>query len=277
MLRLGFNEATCKERSSVEQDIVLCGKAGYQAFEPRLDMLKVFFRTHTIEDLKTLLAEAHLDPFALNSIEDIDFRTPEQWEELKELFLFACDTASKIGAPYLVVVPAHTPEWNVHTEREVTEECVRVLNELADLAEPYGVRLAFEPIGDRHWSCNSLRHATEIIQAVDRESVGLVVDCINFYMHDKCADLASITKIPAGKLFVFHINDCEDIPLGELDHCHRIMPGKGRIPVGDICRAVQEAGYHGPACLELFRPEYWAMDPADVIELGAACCAPYLV
>ena len=276
MLTLGFNEATCKENSDVERDIVLCGKSGYQAIELRLDMLKAYFQKHTIEDLKALLNENHLKPYALNSIEDINFRTPEEWAELKELFLFACDTASRIGNPYLVVVPTMTPDYQTRTEKEVTADSIRVLNELADLARPYGVKLAFEPIGDRRWCCNSLRHAIEIIQAVDRDDVGLVVDCINFYMHDKCADLASIGRIPEGKLFVFHINDCEDRPFGELDHCHRIMPGLGCIPVADISRAVQAAGYTGPACLELFRPEYWQMDPADVIELGAKSCAKYL-
>lgn len=72
-----------------------------------------------------------------------------------------------------------------------------------------------------------------------------MVDCINFYMHDKCADLASISRIPAGKLFVYHLNDCEDLPFGVLDHCHRIMPGQGCIPIADISRAVQDAGYSG--------------------------------
>lgn len=61
-----------------------------------------------------------------------------------------------------------------------------------------------------------------------------------------------------------------------LDHCHRIMPGQGCIPIADISRAVQDAGYSGPACLELFRPEYWEMEVEEVFELGAICSAPYL-
>lgn len=276
MLQLGFNEATCKENSCVSQDIRLCGKYGYQAIELRLDMLKKYFEVHTVEDLKRLLDEHGVRPFALNSIENINFRTHEEWTELLELFTFACETAQAIGNPYLVVVPTMTDTYQTRSEREVTADSVDVLNRLADIAEPYGVKLAFEPIGDRRWCCNSLRHAIEIIRAVDRDSVGLVVDCINFYMHDKCADLASIGKIPAGKLFVYHLNDCEDRPFGELDHCHRIMPGQGCIPIGDISRAVQDAGYSGPACLELFRPEYWEMEVEEVFELGAFCSVPYL-
>lgn len=276
ILKLCFNEATCKQNSSVERDLELCEKYGYDYIELRLDMLKEYFKTHTIDDLKAFFAKSRLKPFAFNSIEDINFNTPAQWEKLVQLFTFGCEVAQAIGNPYMIVVPTMGPDMDRKTEQEVFEDSVKVLNQLADIAEPYGVCCSFEPIGDRRWCCNSLRQAWEIVQAVNRDSVGLTVDCINFYMHDKCADLEYIRKIPKEKLFVYHINDCEDLPLRVLDHCHRIMPGKGCIPVAEISKAVMDTGYGGPVCLELFRPEYWNMDAEEVIKMGAACCAPYL-
>ncbi len=277
MLKLGYNEATCKENSSVVQDLMLCEKHGYDFIELRLDMLKEYFSTHTMVDLKDFFAKSHLKPFALNSIEDINFNTPEQWNTLEELFVFGCTVAQNIGNPYIIVVPTMGPDMCKKSEKEVFEDSVAVLNRLADIAEPYGVKLSFEPIGDPRWCCRSLRQAWEIVQAVDRDSVGLTVDCINFYMHDKCADLEMIRKIPKEKLFVYHVNDCEDLPFGLLDHCHRIMPGEGCIPISDISKAVMDVGYDGPACLELFRPEYWQMDAEDVIAMGAAKCKPFLI
>lgn len=275
-LKLGYNEATCKAQSSVELDLRLCEQYGYDYIELRLDMLKDYFKTHTVEDLKAFFAASHLKPFALNSIENINFCTPEAWAELVDLFTFACETAAAIGNPYIIVVPTMTTEVCTLNEQVVFEDSVRVLNQLADMAEPYGVKLSFEPIGDRRWCCNSVRQALEIVRAVNRPSVGLTVDCINVYMHDKCADVDYIRQIPPDKLFVFHINDCENLPLGVLDHCHRLMPGKGAIPVQAVADAVKAVGYDGPACLELFRPEYWAMDAEDVIRMGAACCRPFL-
>ena len=123
---------------------------------------------------------------------------------------------------------------------------------------------------------NSVRQALEIVNAVNRDSVGLTVDCINIYLHDKYADVDFIRKIPKEKLFVLHINDCEDLPLGILDHCHRLMPGLGAIPVQEVAAAVQAVGYDGPACLELFRPEYWRMPAEDVIRMGAETTRPFL-
>ena len=249
MLKLGYNEATCKENSCVEKDLDLCEKYGYDYIELRLDMLKEYFKTHTIEDLKAFFAKSHLKPFAFNSIENINFCTPEEWKALVELFTFGCEVAQQIGNPYIIVVPTVTNEICTKNEQEVFEDSVKVLNELADIAEPYGVKLSFEPIGDRRWCCNSVRQALEIVQAVNRDSVGLTVDCINVYLHDKCADVDFIRKVPKDKLFVFHINDCEDLPLGILDHCHRLMPGLGAIPVQAVADTVKAVGYDGPACL----------------------------
>ena len=65
MLKLGYNEATCKENSSVEKDLILCEKYGYDYIELRLDMLKEYFKTHTIDGLRlslkhTILSLLHL-------------------------------------------------------------------------------------------------------------------------------------------------------------------------------------------------------------------------
>lgn len=276
MLKLGYNEATCKENSDVARDLELCEQYGYDFIELRLDMLQEYFKTHTIDDLKAFFAKSRLKPFAFNSIENINFCTPAEWDALVELFTFGCKTAQAIGNPYIIVVPTVTAEHCTKNEKEIFDDSVRVLNQLADLAEPYGVKLPFEPIGDRRWCVNSVRQALEIVQAVNRDSVGLTVDCINVYLHDKCADVDYIRRIPKDKLFVFHMNDCEDLPLGILDHCHRIMPGKGAIPIADVADAVRAAGYDGPACLELFRPEYWEMSADAVIKMGAECTRPYL-
>ena len=275
-MRLGYNQATCMGNSSLEQDLLLCEKYGYDDIELRIDMLQDYFKTHTVETLKTFFAGSPVSPASINAIDFINFTTPAQWEDIRQQVLFSCHVAQEIGCRYLVVCPSKSDTYFTKTEKEVFDDTVSVLHRLADLAEPYGVSIAFEPVGDRRWCCNSLRLATEIIQAVGRDCVGLTVDCINFYMHDKCADMVSIRNIPHGKLFLYHINDCEDLPFGVLDHCHRIMPGKGCIPIAEITRAVQSTGYGGPACLELFRPEYWRMEAEAVFRLGAECTRPYL-
>lgn len=78
---------------------------------------------------------------------------------------------------------------------------------------------------------------------INRSNVGLVVDCINFYLNDKCADIEYLKKIPLNKIFVFHINVCENLPLGVLDHCHRFFPGDGCILIKEITYIFKEKEY----------------------------------
>lgn len=275
-MKLGFNEATCMKKSDVETDLKFCEKYGYDYIELRLDMLKTYLKHNTIDDLKNFFKTSHLKPFALNSIENINFCSKRQWNELIDLFVFGCKVASQIGNPYMVVVPTVGKNVSDKNEQEVFIDSINVLNKLADIAKPYGLKLAFEPIGNRRWVCNSIRQAYEIISTINRGDVGLVIDCINFYLNDKCADIEYLRKIPLDKIFVFHINDCENLPLGILDHCHRNFPGDGCIPIKEITDILKEKGYDKTASLELFRPEYWNMEPEDVIRIGAEKTRVYL-
>ncbi len=275
-MKLGYNQATCMEKSDLENDLKLCEEHGYDYIELRIDMLEEYFEKHSIGELQELFRYSPVRPFSINAIDFINFNTSEQWETIRKQIIFSCETAQAIGCPYLIVCPGKSDNYFTGTEKQIFDDTVEVLNRYADIAEPYGVSIAFEPVGDRRWYCNSLRLATEIVNAVDRFSVGLTVDCTNFYMHDKCADILSIYRIPKGKLFIYHINDCEELPFGELEQSDRIMPGKGCIPVAAITEAVRATGYNGPACIELFRPAYWQMDPEEVFELGAVCTRPYL-
>lgn len=93
-------------------------------------------KTHTTDNLKAFFAKSHIKPFAFNSIENINFCTPEEWEKLVELFTFGCKVAQQIGNPYIIVVPTVTNEICTKNEKEIFDDSVKVLNELADIAEP---------------------------------------------------------------------------------------------------------------------------------------------
>ncbi|HWQ80430.1 MAG TPA: sugar phosphate isomerase/epimerase family protein [Anaerovoracaceae bacterium] len=268
-MKLGFNEATCMKRSSVEQDLALCEKYGYEYIELRLDMLKDYFTRHTVEDLRSFFASSRIKPYAFNSIEDINFCGSGQWRELLDLFRFGCETAQAVENPYLIVVPTMGDDIHMKSRREVFDDSVEVLTKLADIARPYGVKLAFEPIGDKRWCVRSLDQALEIVNAVNRPDVGLALDSINLFLYNRLENIDTIDAVPLEKLFVYHIDDCENLPLGVLDHCHRLFPGEGIIPLGEISKKLHTKGYNEICSVELFRPEYWEMNPEDVIRTAA--------
>jgi 2-keto-myo-inositol isomerase len=269
MMKLGFNEATCMKHSSVDQDLCLCEKYGYEYIELRLDMLKKYLKKNTIKDLEAFFISHHIKPYAFNSIENINFCTKAQWGDLIKLFIFGCETAQAIDNPYIIVVPTMGDDMYLKTKKEVFDDSVGVLNMLADIAKPYGVKLAFEPIGDKRWCVRSLDQALEIVQTVNRDDVGLVLDSINLFLYNRLENIDTIDDVPLEKIFVYHIDDCEDLPLGILDHCHRLYPGDGVIPLDAITKKLQAKGYNEICSVELFRPEYWELEPEVVIRTAA--------
>lgn len=268
-MKLGFNEATCMKRSAVEQDLMLCEKYGYDYIELRLDMLADYFTRNTVKDLQSFFASSRIKPYAFNSIEDINFCDSGQWQKLLDLFRFGCETAQAIGNPYIIVVPTMGDDMHLKSQKEIFDDSTEALAKLADIAKPYGVKLAFEPIGDRRWCVRGLDQALEIVQAVNRPDVGLALDSINLFLYNRLENIDTIDAVPLEKLFVYHIDDCEDLPLGVLDHCHRLFPGEGVIPLGRISEKLHQKGYDEICSVELFRPEYWDMDPEDVIRTAA--------
>ncbi|MGM0216649.1 sugar phosphate isomerase/epimerase family protein [Enterococcus sp. AZ109] len=273
---LGFNEATCMNNSTLENDLALCEKYNYDYIEIRLDMLADYLQTHSLQDLKEFFEKSHLKPFGFNSIEDINFCTPIEWKNRLDLIKFACEASEVIGAKTLVVVPTMGAEMKNKSKSEIFDDSVKVLRTLSDFVEPYGMRLAFEPIGDKRWAVGSLQEALDIVEAVDRENVGLALDSFNLYLHNKLKDIDTIDKLPLEKIFLYHIDDCEDLPLGIVDHYHRLFPGDGVIPVAELSKKLKAKGYEGICSLELFNPAYYAMKADDVVRIGAEKSQPYL-
>jgi 2-keto-myo-inositol isomerase len=79
-----------------------------------------------------------------------------------------------------------------------------------------------------------------------------------------------IDAIDPKRLFIFHINDAEDLPSAQLTDAHRLLPGLGILPLKEIIEAFRRIGYDGVASVEIFRPEYWERDPFELARQAKA-------
>ena len=264
-MKIALNGATTMHADLVT-DIKAASAAGYDLLEIWSAKLYKFLETSTAADLKGLLIEHDLEPYSINSIEHITFRTPEDYAGIKA----ECETLSKvageIGCPYIVVVPGKLPDGA--TKGNVVEESVRVLNELADISEPHGVSLAFEFLGQTDCSVQTLDLCNEIVEAADRPSVGNVIDTFHFYAGN--STLGAIDSMKPEKLFIFHINDAEPRPREQLTDANRLYPGTGILPIKEIKEHFDKIGYDRMVSVEIFRPEYWAQDPYEVARKAKA-------
>jgi 2-keto-myo-inositol isomerase len=281
-MRLAYHGATSM-KADLATDVRASAAAGFSALEVWAAKLDAFLATHSLAELRTMFDTSGVKPTAINSIEFIGFRGPG-FAAIRERCKRLCESAEAVGCGSLVVVPSPTPTPEGGSVLElffpwprVVEEYVRVLRELADIARPHGVRLAFEFLGFSWCSVRTPRAAWEIVRAVDRPNVGINFDCCHFFGGG--AELREIDGLDPAGIVTFHLNDMEDVCKEAITDDKRLLPGEGVIPLGAICHRMKAIGYDGVCAVELFRPEYWAWDPMELAkrakESAIDVLAPY--
>ena len=258
-MKIALNGATTMH-ADLETDIKAAGEAGFDLLEIWAAKLREFLKTKTTTDLKQLLDESNLEPYSINSIEHITFRDADDYEQIKLETEELSKIAGEIGCPYVVVVPGKLPE-NA-TEAEIIDESVKVLNELGYIAEKHNVSLAFEFLGQTDCSVQTLDLCNKIVEKVNRKNIGNVLDTFHFYAGNSTFE--AIDSMKPDKLFIFHINDAENLPKKELTDAHRLYPGEGILPIKEIKAHFDKIGYDRMVSIEIFRPEYWNENPFEV-------------
>jgi 2-keto-myo-inositol isomerase len=271
-MKLALNGATTM-KADLATDVRAAAAAGFDYLEIWAAKLREFLKEHSAADLKTLFDEGGVKPLSINSIEHVTFRDAASYAQIRteceELSLIA----AAIGCPYIVVVPGKLPPGL--SSYEVIEESVRVLRELASIGEKHGVSLAFEFLGQKDCSVQTLELANEIVVNVNRRNIGLVIDSFHFFAGG--STIRTIDSLDPKRLFIFHINDAEDLPSAQLTDAHRLLPGLGILPLSEIIEAFGRIGYDGVASVEIFRPEYWERDPFELAREAKAAVESVLL
>ena len=261
---LGLNGATTM-KADLETDIEVARQAGFPLLEIWGGKLRHYLQKHSSAELAERLKAANVKALSINSVERATFAGPE-WEKVERTCRDFAAVAGEIECEYLVMVPGKRPPGA--TDSEVKDETISVLEAFADIGAAHDVKIALEFLGFPWCSVRTLERAWEIVAEVDRPDVGLVID--TFHFHIGGSSLAALRRIESSKLFILHINDCEDRPVAQLQDAHRLLPGEGILPVRRIADELKAIGYDRVASIEIFRPEYWERDP---FELAAAAKA----
>jgi 2-keto-myo-inositol isomerase len=270
-MKLALNGATTM-RADLASDIRAASAAGFDCLEIWASKLRDFLKSNSTADLKSLFDEHGIEPYSINSIEHVTFRNAEAHARLLEECEELCRIASEINCPYVVIVPSPLPEDK--SQPDVMEESVRVLEELGRISEAHNVALAFEFLGQPGCSVQTLAQASEIVGQLKRSNVGLVIDSFHFYAGG--STIESIDALDARQLFIFHINDAEDLPREQLEDRHRLLPGLGILPLKEITDALRRINYDRVTSVEIFRPEYWERDPSELAREARAAVSRVL-
>ncbi|MFF3201706.1 bifunctional sugar phosphate isomerase/epimerase/4-hydroxyphenylpyruvate dioxygenase family protein [Streptomyces sp. NPDC002962] len=128
------------------------------------------------------------------------------------------------------------------------------LSELADLAQDFGIRVAYEALAwGRHVS--TFDHAWRIVEAAGHPALGTCLD--SFHILSRTSDpkdLEGIEDIPGEKIFFLQLADAPLLGMDVLQWSrhHRCFPGQGGFDVAGLVKHVLRTGYEGPLSLEVF-------------------------
>lgn len=263
---LAFNGSTT-QKAKLETDIEAAAAVGFKALEiwvAKLDQyLLDWWHVPAAEQLRETFAQHNVRPVSVNSVEGINFRG-DQFDLVKRRCRLLAETMKVLGCPYLVVAPGMAPRGA--RSDETRKETVKALRALTDTVAPYGVSLAFEPQGF-HWSSvRTLGAAWDIVQEVNRNEVGLVLDAVHFHLSD--SPLSDIDRLDPARVFLLQLDDVEGMDKDLVGDAHRVMPGNGVVPLSDILRKLKAIGFDGICSLELNRPALWERDPVEVAREG---------
>ena len=261
-MKLALNGATTM-RACLETDFAAAKAAGFDYVEIWAAKLRTYLHHRTAKELKNLIDETGVPSLSINSIEHVTFRDAHAYESIKAECEELSHVAARIGCPFIVVVPGKLPTEGA-SRAEVIAESVRVLRELCDIAARHDVALAFEFLGQTDCSVQTLDLAHEIVRTTDRPNLGLVIDSFHFYAGGSTIEM--IEAVDPKLIYVFHINDAENLPREQLLDKHRLLPGLGILPLREMITAFRKIGYDKVASVEIFRPEYWDKDPFELAQ-----------
>lgn len=236
-MKIGFNEATaleCKGQSLIA-DLEACEKYGFDYIEIRFDCIKDYLKEHTLEELADWFKNHRLKPWAYNTLLFFNQRDEAGKREIDEETEFIMEVSKAIGMKMLITVPAF--DVKDKSVSEIKEEAVERLRYLSDKVGE-DIKISLEFCGAPNCSINQFGTAYDIVKTVDRSNVGITVD--TFHFHEMCSKLEDLKAADGNKIFAYHLNDCEDLPLGSCGDDKRLWPGEGVVDHEGIASALKK-------------------------------------
>ena len=244
-MELCFNEMTVMKNGTLPEDIALCAQAGFSAVELRKGTLLRYLRGGgTLEALRQTLEEQHVRAASLNALESISFQTKAGGRMLRELSDWCFAACRVLGCGCMEVIASfHVPEGI--SAAAICRETADSLLRLSDAAADYGVRLALEFMAMPGSSVQTFAQCAEILEAVDRANVGMLLDTWHF-----CAGGSARAPFTAQR-------------------AESYWPGEGDAPLEELLRNVRAIGYDGPCSVEVMDPNVLALPAEEAIRRAA--------
>ena len=240
--------ATVCLSGTLDQKLVAAHQAGFdgvEIFEPDL-----VASPNSPESIRTRAKELGLTLDLYQPFRDFEGVGPDLLEQNLRRAAAKFTLMNRLGIETMLLCS------NVGTARSGDEQLAAAqLRELGDLAERYGVRVAYEALA---WGrfVDSYETAARIVRIADHHRIGVCLD--SFHILSKDHNPEAIETIPADKIFFVQLADAPLLSMDVLSWSrhHRVFPGEGGFDLGSFMGHLALTGYDGTISLEIFNDTF---------------------
>ena len=245
------------------EEIEVAGKAGYDGIEPWFRKINAFVEGGgSLKDLKKRIDDHGLTVesaigFAKWIVDDPEQRAAGFEEAKRDM-----DTIAQLGGIRIAAPPAGVPRGEA-VELDAASERYR---ELLELGDEMGVVPQVEMWGGNA-SIGTVEKAIYIAVRAGHPKACFLGDVYHTYKGGSSFD--SIRMLGPSALQSYHFNDYPaDPPRDTIKDEHRVFPGDGIAPIGEIIGHFKAVGAYPALSLELFNKEYWKMPALECAKIG---------
>ena len=236
-------------------DIRVARETGYDAIEFYIPKLVRYLDAgYRAEDLQAVLGSLKLA--MINSFLHIERQDPDARREMREQCERLCRVAQTLACPSLQVVALNGLQGEPWPD--IRTKVGKSLAELADIAAPFGLKLALEPV--TFTPLRSLPQALEVLDVAARDNVGLCLD--TFHLWTGGTSWEEVAALDPTLIMVAHISDVMPRQGAEWSDADRdVLPGDGILPLREGIQAIRATGYDDLWCVEMMGAYHWEWDP----------------
>ena len=184
-------------------------------------------------------------PELLNYPYNLCSRLEKERKEAVEYVKRSLDVAEKIKTD-IVVLPFDHAGYG-QDRREIKKIFCEQLEEIGEVAEKTGVRIALEPVTVMESNfANRLEDILDILDCVHSVSINAMIDNAPIVLHQE--NFTDYVKALGKRLIHFHFIDCDGIGP------HHYNIGEAGYPLEELIKMVEKTGYSGGYTLELIWP-----------------------
>ncbi|KUO15708.1 bifunctional sugar phosphate isomerase/epimerase/4-hydroxyphenylpyruvate dioxygenase family protein [Streptomyces dysideae] len=239
--------ATVSLSGSLTEKLTAASRAGFDGVEIfENDLLA---SPLTPEEIRARCADLGLTIDLYQPMRDVEAVPDDVFDRNLRRARHKFDLMRRLGADTVLVCSSVAPQ-------AVDDDALAAgqLSRLADAAEEFGVRVAYEALAwGRHVS--TYDHAWRIVEAAGHPALGTCLDSFHILSRgSEPKDLEGIADIPGEKIFFLQLADAPLLAMDVLQWSrhYRCFPGQGGFDVSGLVRHVLHTGYSGPLSLEVF-------------------------